>query len=188
MFIYIIHYLSQNLKKGDIIGKTDPYVLVNLLGGNVKECKTKVVKNNANPVWEESIRFMANEAHGKVLLLQIFDKDMLKDDPIGEVLYYIFVKSSKYPTVPLKVRVPITGSGATQEWRYLEKYSGKVASPSKRQSSQSRQRSSSRSSSEERRKVKSPPGAPSIKYKLTYSSNVLSVSILECKVGSQYYG
>ena len=74
------------MKKGDIIGKTDPYVLVNLLGGNIKECKTKVVKNNANPVWEESIRFMANEAHGKVLLLQIFDKDMLKDDPIGEVV------------------------------------------------------------------------------------------------------
>ena len=87
LFIYIIHYLSQNLKKGDIIGKTDPYVLVNLLGGNVKECKTKVVKNSPNPVWEESIRFMANEAQGKVLLLQIFDKDMLKDDPIGEVLY-----------------------------------------------------------------------------------------------------
>ena len=86
MFFYIIHYLPQNLKKGDIIGKTDPYVLVNLLGGNVKECKTKVVKNNANPVWEESIRFMANEAQGKVLLLQIFDKDMLKDDPIGEVV------------------------------------------------------------------------------------------------------
>ena len=74
------------MKKGDIIGKTDPYVLVNVLGGNIKECKTKVVKNNANPVWEESIRFMANEAHGKVLLLQIFDKDMLKDDPIGEVV------------------------------------------------------------------------------------------------------
>ena len=86
MFFYISHYLTQNLKKGDIIGKTDPYVLVNVLGGNIKECKTKVVKNNANPVWEESIRFMANEAQGKVLLLQIFDKDMLKDDPIGEVV------------------------------------------------------------------------------------------------------
>ena len=80
------------MKKGDIIGKTDPYVLVNVLGGNIKECKTKVVKNNANPVWEESIRFMANEAHGKVLLLQIFDKDMLKDDPIGEVV----IKSINY--------------------------------------------------------------------------------------------
>ena len=92
MFCHIIHYLTQNLKKGDIIGKTDPYVLVNVLGGNIKECKTKVVKNNANPVWEESIRFMANEAHGKVLLLQIFDKDMLKDDPIGEVV----IKSINY--------------------------------------------------------------------------------------------
>ena len=73
------------MKKGDFIGKTDPYVLVNLLGGNVKECKTKVVKNSPNPVWEESIRFMANEAQGKVLLLQVFDKDMMRDDPIGEV-------------------------------------------------------------------------------------------------------
>ena len=124
---------------------------------------------------------MANEAHGKVLLLQIFDKDMLKDDPIGEVLNYNIL-FNKYPTVPLKVRVPITGPGASQEWRYLEKYSGKVASPSKRQSSQSRQRSSSRSSSDERRKVKSPPGAPSIKYHLAYNGSVLNVTVMECKV------
>ena len=55
----------------------------------MKEIKTKVVKNNPNPVWEESIRMMANEAHGKVLLLQVFDKDMMKDDPIGEVRYFI---------------------------------------------------------------------------------------------------
>ena len=73
------------MKKEDFMGKTDPYVLVNLLGGNVKECKTKVVKNNSNPVWEESIRFMANEAYGKVLLLQVFDKDLMRDDPMGEV-------------------------------------------------------------------------------------------------------
>ena len=165
------------------MGKTDPYVLVNLLGGNVKECKTKVVKNNSNPVWEESIRFMANEAYGRVLLLQVFDKDLMRDDPMGEVNMQITMNDNN--NINFKIRVPITAEGCRQEWRLLEKYSGKVStgSPSKRQSSQSRQRSSSRSSSEERRKVKSPPGAPSIKYQLSYTGNVLNVNILECKVG-----
>ena len=79
---------------------------------------TQVVKTNLNSAWEESIRVMANETHGKVLLLQILDKDMLKDDMIGK----------------------------------------------------------------ERRRVKSLPGAPSIKYHLAYKGCVLNVSILECKV------
>ena len=47
----------QNLKKADLSGKPDPYVLVNLANGGVKEMKTETIKNNPNPVWNETFRF-----------------------------------------------------------------------------------------------------------------------------------
>ena len=45
------------MKKADLSGKPDPYVLVNLLGGGMKEIKTKTIKGNTNPVWNETFRF-----------------------------------------------------------------------------------------------------------------------------------
>ena len=47
----------QNLKKADLSGKPDPYVLVNLSNGGIKETKTKTMKNNPNPAWNETFRF-----------------------------------------------------------------------------------------------------------------------------------
>ena len=95
----------QNLKKTDMIGSSDPYVLINLLGTNIKPIKTKSIKNNLNPVWNESfsfnvsidslyptpqpnrynIDFQRNEMAGKTVVLQIFDKDTMKDEALGEV-------------------------------------------------------------------------------------------------------
>ena len=40
-----------------MIGSSDPYVLINLLGTNIKPIKTKSIKNNLNPVWNESFSF-----------------------------------------------------------------------------------------------------------------------------------
>ena len=43
-----------------------------------------------------------------------------------------------------------------------------------------------RSSSDERRNsAKSPPGSPSLHYQVSYAGEVLTVTILECKVGQQ---
>lgn len=56
--------------------------------------------------------------------------------------------------------------------------------PSKRQSAskQGKSGSRSRSSSDERKDAKSPPGSPSIHYQMSYSGEVLTITILECKV------
>ena len=49
--------LLQNLKKQDLMGQSDPYVLVSIPGSSVKQVKTKQIKNNANPVWNETFSF-----------------------------------------------------------------------------------------------------------------------------------
>ena len=40
-----------------MMSQSDPYVLINVLGSSLKPIKTKVLKGNANPVWNETFGF-----------------------------------------------------------------------------------------------------------------------------------
>ncbi|GLJ08955.1 hypothetical protein SUGI_0099230 [Cryptomeria japonica] len=60
---------------------SDPYVVVRL--GHQK-VKTRVVKNNLNPVWDEDLTLFVPHSEPLVLKLEVFDKDrMSKDDQMG---------------------------------------------------------------------------------------------------------
>ena len=50
----------KNLKKTDLIGKSDPYVRVYLMPGTHMELKTKIVKNNLNPVYNDEFSFVVS--------------------------------------------------------------------------------------------------------------------------------
>jgi len=172
--ILTIHQ-AKNLKKADLTGKPDPYVSVNLTTGGLKETKTKTVKNNPDPVWNETFRFSIPDLVSKTLLLQIFDWDMLsKNDPIGEI------------QIPLS---HFDFSRKITEWKHLQKYSGKVApakrtsmeTQSKQSSMQRRSRSRSSSSDDEKKKSKAPAGPPSINYQIVYQQSSLIVTVLACK-------
>ena len=81
--------------------------------------------------------------------------------------------------IVLKVHVPVSlleQNQYVERWEYLSKYSGKVATPSKRQSVGKQQRS--RSTSRER---KSQSGVQSITYQLGYYQGALTVNVLECQ-------
>ena len=91
----------------------------------------------------------------------------------SERLVKCFHQKRKYfKFTKLQIHVPVSlldRSQKIEEWKYLSKYSGKVAagpSPSKRQSNGKQQKSRSRSSSDERKSSKSTPGAPSIHYQV----------------------
>jgi len=160
---------AKHLKKGDMMSKADPYVLISVPGVNFKPIKTKSIKSTQEPVWNETHTFDINDVAGKTFILQVFDKDMMKDDGLGEI------------HVPVSL---LDRSQKIEEWKYLSKYSGKVAagpSPSKRQSTGKQQKSRSRSSSDERKSSKSTPGAPSIHYQINYKHGTLAVTVLECK-------
>ena len=58
---------------------SDPYVLVEVAG---QKSKTKTVKNDLSPRWEESFQFASAGAHD--ILFKVYDDDMLKDDFLGE--------------------------------------------------------------------------------------------------------
>ena len=73
----------QNLK-----GKPDTYVQLYLLPGKHKEVKTKIVKNNPNPLFAETIKFQvpSESLPDRMLVLHVTDKDTFsKDDKLGEV-------------------------------------------------------------------------------------------------------
>jgi Ca2+-dependent lipid-binding protein len=99
------------------------------MNGGVKEMKTKTVKNNPNPAWNETFRFNVStdvtrtcfypefsfqipDMASKTIILQVYDWDMLsKNDPIGEV------------HIPLS---HFDFSRKITEWKHLQKFTGKV--------------------------------------------------------------
>ena len=74
---------ASNLKNLERIGKSDPYVKLKFQG---QEKKTKVVDNNLNPEWGETLEFpvAANLSGGESLELTVMDKETLKDRMMGK--------------------------------------------------------------------------------------------------------
>ena len=48
----------ESLPKKDLIGASDPFVRVYLMPGTHTELKTKVVKNSANPLYNDEFSFV----------------------------------------------------------------------------------------------------------------------------------
>ncbi|XP_076603114.1 extended synaptotagmin-3 [Chaetodon auriga] len=65
---------------GLVKGKSDPYATVRV--GN-RHFKSKVVKENLHPRWNEVYEFVVHEAPGQELEVELFDEDTDKDDFIG---------------------------------------------------------------------------------------------------------
>nr|XP_020500409.1 extended synaptotagmin-3-like isoform X1 [Labrus bergylta] len=66
---------------GLVKGKSDPYATVRV--GNL-HFKTKTVKENLHPTWNEVHEFVVHEAPGQELEVDLFDEDTDKDDFIGK--------------------------------------------------------------------------------------------------------
>ncbi|XP_054471183.1 extended synaptotagmin-3 [Anoplopoma fimbria] len=65
---------------GLVKGKSDPYVTLRV--GN-RNFKSKTVKENLHPKWNEVYEFVVHEAPGQELELELFDEDTDKDDFLG---------------------------------------------------------------------------------------------------------
>ncbi|CAA0841085.1 Calcium-dependent lipid-binding (CaLB domain) family protein [Striga hermonthica] len=69
-----------NLAKRDA-RSSDPYVIVKM---GKQKLKTRVVKNNVNPEWNEELTLSISDPHLPIKL-QVYDKDMLSlDDKMGD--------------------------------------------------------------------------------------------------------
>ncbi|KAF3796370.1 Synaptotagmin-3 [Nymphaea thermarum] len=64
---------AVNLRKMDILGKSDPYVKMRLSGESLPAKKTTVKMCNLNPVWNEQFRLIVKDLKSQVLELHVFD-------------------------------------------------------------------------------------------------------------------
>ncbi|XP_060775117.1 extended synaptotagmin-1 [Neoarius graeffei] len=74
---------KDNLMGGMVKGKSDPYIIINIGGSTFK---SRAIKENLNPTWNEMYEVVLTELPGQDLSLEVFDKDMdMKDDFMGRL-------------------------------------------------------------------------------------------------------
>ncbi|KAH0793346.1 C2 domain containing protein [Histomonas meleagridis] len=76
---------GKNLLQMDL-GKSDPYCVLRLKSQKQTQ-KTKTIKNTMNPVWNEDFDFFP-EKPDDVLLINMFDEDIAKDDKMMDELQF----------------------------------------------------------------------------------------------------
>ncbi|PIN06541.1 hypothetical protein CDL12_20913 [Handroanthus impetiginosus] len=72
---------ANDLKNMELIGKSDPYVVVHIRP--LFKVKTKVVENNLHPVWNQTFELIAEDKETQSLILEVFDKDIGQDKRLG---------------------------------------------------------------------------------------------------------
>uniref|UniRef100_A0A8C7TNU2 Extended synaptotagmin-like protein 1b n=1 Tax=Oncorhynchus mykiss TaxID=8022 RepID=A0A8C7TNU2_ONCMY len=75
---------KDNLMGGLKKGKSDPYVKINI-GGVM--FKSHVIKENLHPIWNEMYETVMKPQAGQEVKVELYDKDMDKDDFLGRTLY-----------------------------------------------------------------------------------------------------
>merc|ERR1711892_376056 len=194
----------KDLKKMDILGKSDPFVRVYLMPGNHKELKTKVIKKNLNPLFNEVFKFVIplTEVMKKTVVFQVFDWDKVsKTDGIGEIQVPLWQLNLSSPTDEWKNLHKITGtkdkpalhhsgrsstSGAPRSTSNLSQHyshssMSDISQPSLPATSPPRRTRSSSSSDDERKSMGAPAGVAALKYHLHYEKGTLILTVVECK-------
>ena len=76
---------GHNLPDADDFGQSDPYVKI-YVPNEIIPRKTKFIKNNLNPKWNEEFIIKIPNNNQQKLLLEVWDKDrMTSDDLLGTV-------------------------------------------------------------------------------------------------------
>lgn len=79
----VVHVIeARNLLAMDLNGLSDPYVKIQL---GKQRAKTKVVKKNLSPVWDEDFSFRVGDL-SEELTVSVLDEDKIfNDDFLGQV-------------------------------------------------------------------------------------------------------
>ncbi|XP_052151233.1 FT-interacting protein 3-like [Oryza glaberrima] len=83
-YLYVSVVKARDLPTMDITGALDPYVEVRL--GNFKGV-TRHLEKNPNPVWRQVFAFSRDHLQSSQLEVVVKDKDVLKDDFVGRVVF-----------------------------------------------------------------------------------------------------
>ncbi|EPS62289.1 hypothetical protein M569_12500, partial [Genlisea aurea] len=69
---------ATNLKNMELIGKSDPYVVLHIRP--LFKVKTKVVDNDLNPSWNQTFELIAEDKETQSVVFEVFDKDNIAQD------------------------------------------------------------------------------------------------------------
>ncbi|CAO1943479.1 unnamed protein product [Urochloa humidicola] len=83
-YLYVSVIKARDLPTMDVTGALDPFVEVKL--GNFKGV-TRHLEKNPNPVWRQTFAFSSEHLQSNAVEVVVKDKDMLKDDFVGRVLF-----------------------------------------------------------------------------------------------------
>ncbi|KAG2569997.1 FT-interacting protein 7-like [Panicum virgatum] len=83
-YLYVSVIKARDLPTMDVTGALDPFVEVKL--GNFKGV-TRHLEKNPNPVWRQTFAFSSEHLQANQLEVVVKDKDMIKDDFVGRVLF-----------------------------------------------------------------------------------------------------
>ncbi|KAL7121195.1 hypothetical protein ACP275_02G168400 [Erythranthe tilingii] len=72
---------ANDLKNMELIGKSDPYVVLQIRP--LFKVKTKVVENNLNPVWNQTFELIAEDKETQSVIFEVFDQDIGQDKRLG---------------------------------------------------------------------------------------------------------
>ncbi|XP_022746515.1 FT-interacting protein 1-like [Durio zibethinus] len=83
-YLYVRVVKAKDLPGKDVTGSCDPYVEVKL--GNYTG-KTRFFEKKSNPEWNQVFAFSKDRLQASVLEVTVKDKDVVKDDFIGKVIF-----------------------------------------------------------------------------------------------------
>ena len=113
-YLYVRVVKAKELPNMDITGGCDPYVEVKL--GNYKGT-TRFFEKNNNPEWNQVFAFSKERIQSSVVEIVVKDKDLVKDDFIGRVVFDL----NEVPK-----RVPPDSPLAPQWYRLEDRHGHKV--------------------------------------------------------------
>jgi len=103
---------SGSVKKADLLGKSDPYVVLKLDGSTQT---TSVVRNSLAPEWNETFQLPVTSPT-PVLTLEAFDKDIDKDDPLGSATVDLRPLATSPDGMMRRMRVPLLIGTKEEGW------------------------------------------------------------------------
>ncbi|OIV99891.1 hypothetical protein TanjilG_26229 [Lupinus angustifolius] len=76
---------GEDLPATDLMGKSDPFVVLTLKKGGTKN-KTRVVNDSLNPVWNQTFDFVVEDGLHDMLMVEVYDHDTFGKDYVGRVI------------------------------------------------------------------------------------------------------
>ncbi|KAE8098863.1 hypothetical protein FH972_016897 [Carpinus fangiana] len=114
LYLYVRVVKARDLPANDVTGSCDPFVVVKT--GNYKST-TRHFENKSNPEWNQVFAFSRARIESSVLEVTVKDKDLVKDDLVGQVGFYV----NEIPKL-----VPLDSPLAPQWYRLEDKKGDKV--------------------------------------------------------------